>query len=105
MRSEIEKLIELGKLPNSSSVDIDRLEKQQQLISCLVLPATNDEACAAINLLGDDECFGLAWSLLHFIESAPGWPIDMCLQDIENVWVIRLRERAYNAGLLPRSGG
>ena len=105
MRHELLQLIDLGPLPDSSSPDIVRLEKQEMLIKSLVAPATDEEACAAISLFGPDECFGLAWSLLHFVETAPSWPIWNCLQDETSTWVRCLRERAHNAGLGESNGG
>jgi hypothetical protein len=32
---------------------------------------TDDEARALATAFGPDECFGLAWTLLHLIETAP----------------------------------
>jgi hypothetical protein len=47
-----------------------------------------------VHLFGPDDCYGVAWTLLHLIESAPGWPLHDCLQDIRNEWTERLRLRA-----------
>jgi hypothetical protein len=47
--------------------------------------------------LGTDDCFGLAWSVLHLVETAPGWPIEERLQDADNEWVSRLKQRFENA--------
>ena len=38
--------------------------------------------------------FGLAWSLLHAIETAPGWPLMDVLSNADNEWIERLRERS-----------
>ncbi|MDX2851185.1 hypothetical protein [Actinacidiphila glaucinigra] len=32
---------------------------------------TDEEAHALAGCFGDDECFGVAWVLLHLIETAP----------------------------------
>jgi hypothetical protein len=53
-----------------------------------------DEAKALVELFGADDCFGLAWTLLHVIETAPGWPILDALGDTENQWIARLKQRA-----------
>ncbi|MDB6032726.1 MAG: hypothetical protein JWM16_3064, partial [Verrucomicrobiales bacterium] len=34
---------------------------------------------ALVKVFGPDDYYGLAWSLLHLIESAPGWPLADCL--------------------------
>ena len=47
-----------------------------------------------VKLFGPDDCFGLAWTLLHLIETAPGWPVESALVDLESKWIDRLRERA-----------
>jgi hypothetical protein len=53
-----------------------------------------DEAKALVELFGADDCFGLAWTLLHAIETAPGRPILDALGDTENQWIARLKQRA-----------
>ena len=57
-------------------------------------PVTDEEACALVKLFGSDDCVGLAWTLLHLIETAPGWPIESALIGLEGEWIRRLRERA-----------
>ena len=100
MQTCIIKLIELGPLPSSKNPDDLLLEKIQSLLSNIKKPITDDEARALVKLFGPDECFGLAWSLLHSIETAPGWPLsDVLNQDIikdKNEWLDRLKTRAKN---------
>lgn len=100
MRREVMELVSLGPLAASDAVDMAVLQKQEELIRDLVKPATDEEARALVKLFGPDESFGLAWALVHFIESAPGWPLLDCLTDTDNEWVSRLRQAAINAGLI-----
>lgn len=51
-------------------------------------------ARALVQLFGPDDCFGLAWSLLHLIETLPGWPSEDTLKGLHGEWIDRLRERA-----------
>jgi hypothetical protein len=51
------------------------------------------EVRGLVHLFGPDECYGLAWTLLHLIETAPGWPLHDCLQDTHNLWHERLCRR------------
>lgn len=51
-----------------------------------------------ISLFGQDDCFGLAWSMLHLIETSPNWPLADVLSDFSNEWIYRLRERAGVGG-------
>jgi hypothetical protein len=57
-----------------------------------------------VSLFGPDGCFGLAWTLVHLIETSPGWPIEGCITQLQSEWIVRLRERAERAGFLTRSG-
>ena len=72
-------------------------------------PVTDDEAALLIRCFGPDDCFGLAWTLLHLIETAPGrLPLKAEPSPAENEWVRRLWDRAHGStwrvATLPRSG-
>lgn len=96
MRSEVIELIEMGPLPNSTEAadDMLRLEEYQRLLEAIEQPVTDDEAVALAGLFGPDECFGLAWALVHLIESAPGWPMLDRIAADDNEWRSLLRSRA-----------
>jgi hypothetical protein len=97
MRSELEQLLSLGPLTSEFAPDVALLEQQENLVLALTAPATDEEARAAMALFGADGCFGLAWAVLHFVESAPGWPIRECMADESSYWVGVMRERSANA--------
>jgi hypothetical protein len=46
-----------------------------------------------VELFGLDECYGVASSLMHLIETAAGCPVKECLQ-VDNDWKIELRNLA-----------
>jgi hypothetical protein len=95
MRSAAIDLINMGVFPSETDLDVVKVQKIQDLLEAVKPPLTNHEAKEFIKLFGNDSCFGLAWTLLHLIESAPDWPIKECLPaDDPNPWVICLRERA-----------
>ncbi|MEW2417824.1 hypothetical protein AB0953_29475 [Streptomyces sp. NPDC046866] len=48
--------------------DIDRRERQLTAISRRV---TSEEAAALATCFGPDDCYGVAWTLVHLIETAP----------------------------------
>jgi hypothetical protein len=73
------------------------LKIYEGLLSRVTPPVSNDEARSLVHLFGPDDCYGLAWTLLHLIESAPGWPLHDCLNDIRNEWTERLRLRAEHS--------
>lgn len=94
MQRPINDLVRLGLLPNSQERSIERLRTFQTLIAAVRKPITDEEACALVSLFGTDEAFGLAWSVLHLIETAPGWPIWNVLSDPDNEWVALLAHRS-----------
>jgi hypothetical protein len=58
---------------------------------------SNDDARVLVRLFGPDDCFGLAWTLVHLIETAPNWPLEDCLVVTENEWIKVLKQRLANA--------
>ena len=48
-------------------------------------------------VFGPDDCYGLAWTLLHLIETAPGALTARYGQNSENSWVQLLNARVENA--------
>jgi hypothetical protein len=100
IRTEILELEKLGPLPESQTAEDYNLQRQEQLLNQISKPVSDDEARILCRLFGPDDCYGIAWTLLHLIETAPGWPIRECLKSSENQWIVRLRESATRAGLM-----
>jgi hypothetical protein len=48
------------------------LQRREDLLALIEPPLTREEAMAMLQCFGTDDAFGLAWSVLHLIESAPG---------------------------------
>lgn len=115
MRPEVMRLVALGPLPLEDDErpleqSLALLEEYARNLSGLEPPATDAEALALLAVFNpdeDDSCFGLAWSLLHFIETAPSWPgppatsaigqaIKLRLQGAEEPWLHRLWQRILN---------
>lgn len=94
IRPQIRELIELGPFPASSSVDLDVIKRQGEVFDAIAPPVSDEEARELLKLFGPDDFFGLSWSLLHLIESAPNWPLMDCLQVESNEWIVRLKESA-----------
>jgi hypothetical protein len=95
MRPEVNNLISIGPLPSSTS-EIPVIQGWQDALEAVAFPLSDEEAEAMIALFPstDDDCFGLVWTLVHLVESAPNWPIMQCLQDTSNPWIVRLRKAA-----------
>jgi len=72
MHSEVEDLLKHGPLP-SESASVEEIQHIQDLIERITTPLNLEESVALARLLGNDYCFGLAWTVIHLIETAPGW--------------------------------
>jgi hypothetical protein len=101
MRAAIHRLAALGPLPASDDADADQLDEYQQLLDGLEPPVSDAEAEVLIDLFPPhrDDCYGLAWTLVHLVETAPGWPLLTCLQQSHG-WIGYLRQRAVPRGRL-----
>jgi len=94
MRAEVVALKGCGHLL-SSELSVHQLEHWQKLFEDILPPISPEEAASLATLFPstDDDCFGLAWSLLHLIESCPEWPIQEVLENGSGPWIDRLRRR------------
>ena len=100
MRPQVERLIILGQLPAEGSATVEQIDRIEGEFRAIVPPISDCEARALVRLFGPDGCFGIASSLIHLIETAPGWPLSDCLEDSENEFVVSLRDRARRGGYL-----
>ena len=75
MRQQVIELEKLGPLPSSDVAFRDNLQdllhKYCDLIESIERPVTDEEAKVLVGIFGPDD----------LIESAPGWPLEDCLQD------------------------
>jgi hypothetical protein len=94
MQQAITALLALGPLPSSATAAVATIKTFEEQLSKVQAPVTDEEACALVKLFGPDDCSGLAWTLLHLIETAPSWPIESALDRLDGEWIDRLRERA-----------
>ena len=97
MRQEVAELERLGPLSSSEDADVALVEKFQTLIDSIRKPVTDDEARVLVRSFGPDDCYGLVWPLVSLVESAPGWPLADCLENIDNEWIRMLKQRVRNA--------
>jgi hypothetical protein len=96
IRNEVESLLAFAPLPSSSDTldDPETVERIQRLIEAVEGPVSDEEAMALLSVFGPDEFFGLAWALVHLIESAPGWPFQDLPNPNQNEWIRLMQERA-----------
>lgn len=95
VRKEVAEFVAMGPLPAENDPDSDEhdLSRRQSALEAIQRPVTEDEAVALIGCFGPDGCFGLAWTLLHLIETAPDTPVHFKPQEPSNEWVRQLWER------------
>lgn len=103
VREEVRSLIQMGPMPGEASVVADpsldeHVEHLQKAIETITPPVTREEAELLISAFGPDGCFGLAWAVLHLIESAPGGaPLDAPPPSDANEWTRLLWDRLQRA--------
>jgi len=96
MRECVRELIKLGPLPSDERADVERLQAIESALAQVKRPLAAEEALALLSIFPTDEssCFGLAWAVLHLIETAPGWPLAQARLHAANPWVRTMLERA-----------
>jgi hypothetical protein len=97
MRSVVHNLLALGPLPAEDGATVERIHHFEEALAAISPPISDSEAEALVGLFGSDNCFGLSWTLLHLVETAPSWPIEACLNSTHSVWGQVLRDRALNS--------
>jgi hypothetical protein len=92
VRKRVETIVKLGPLPGQD-VGEDVIRRHQDALESVPTPVTDAEAAQLATAFGRDDCFGLAWMLLHKIETAPTW-VPHEADGVSNEWISRLRRRA-----------
>ena len=103
MRSAVRELVEHPGLVLSDAAPQETVDWVVRLTDSFQSAATDDEAVALLDLLSrsDDDMFEVNWTILHFIESAPGWSVWPALLATSGWWADLLKKRLKNAGLMP----
>lgn len=90
IRPQVADFVALGPLPAYKDATVQDLDRRLELLNKIAPPITAEEARSLVESFGPDDCFGLAWTLLHLIETAPdGW-LDRRPDDDANEWKRRL---------------
>ncbi|WP_223279692.1 hypothetical protein [Streptomyces sp. SDr-06] len=71
MRPEVQMFVADGPLPDWDASEAEIEERERQL-AAISRPVTPKEAAALATCFGPDDCYGVAWTLLHLIETATG---------------------------------
>jgi hypothetical protein len=92
VRETVEALVAAGPLPSEDAPPMD-IEQIQRLLEQVAAPVSDAEAHLLAGIFGPDNCFGLSWTLLHLIETAPGARTADYSIHAENEWIQLLRAR------------
>jgi len=95
VRTEVERLVRLGSLPAEPNADVSKVEEFQRAIEAIAAPVSTEEAERLMPVFGPDDCFGLAWMLLHLVESAPQLPLNAEPPSEANGWIRELWARSH----------
>lgn len=84
-------LATLGRLPTDDEAfpdDAALVDRWAYLLGQLSKPISDSEAgfLASCFPVDDSDCYGVAWALVHLIESAQGWPIEDALDRAPSYW-------------------
>ena len=99
MRSEVQSFIADGPLPDWDASE-EEIDRRCQQLDAITTPVTAAEAQALANCFGPDDCYGVAWTLLHLIETGPNPVLTPTPAPDDNEWRHRLWNRAANSGLV-----
>jgi hypothetical protein len=92
MRKEVEDFVRAGGLPSSEAPQ-DDIEQAELLLLRISAPVSEEEATLLLGAFGADDCYGLAWALLHLIETSPHAVPSSVPSLGANPWVVELWER------------
>ncbi|RZK32900.1 MAG: hypothetical protein EOO61_16400 [Hymenobacter sp.] len=98
IRKEVRELIHLGPMPDEKQDIADGvIEQYEEAIHAISRPVTRNEAEELVMLFPPNGCFGLDWTLLHLIETTPGWPVISIIEKCPSVeWKQRMLDRVAN---------
>lgn len=83
----IDALVAMGRLPLSSEADPVFLESFQGVLEKIEGIVTKEDAVRLLKLLGPDDCFGLARSIIHASENCEELPSASELHGVETAWI------------------
>ena len=96
IRKEVEEFLSIAPLPPSGSADEAHVTQLTDALTRISAPISEEEAVHLSSAFGEDDCFGLAWTLVHLIETAPRAALDR-IPPSDNRWIRLIRDRLYSA--------
>jgi hypothetical protein len=97
IRRAVEDLVNAGPFP-SEEATVEEIERTQRLLELITAPVSDEEAQMLLATFGPDDCFGMAWTVLHLIETAPSALTADYSGNADNDWVKLLEKRRSPRG-------
>ncbi|MFD7686714.1 hypothetical protein [Streptomyces sp. NPDC059781] len=72
MRPEVSAFVADGPLPDEETGEEAEIDRRARQLEAMTRPLGLAEAEALAGCFGPDDCYGLAWTMAHLIETAPG---------------------------------
>ncbi|WP_328957893.1 hypothetical protein [Kitasatospora purpeofusca] len=100
MRPEVQAFVVDGPLPDWGA-DEEEIGRRVEQLEAIAGPVTGVEAQVLVTCFGPDDCYGVAWTLLHLIETGPNPVLIAEPAPDAGEWHHRLWGRIVNSGLSP----
>ncbi|MFE2280811.1 hypothetical protein ACFXAE_27045 [Streptomyces sp. NPDC059454] len=104
MRPEVSAFVADGPLPDEETGEEEEIDRRARQLEAMSRPLSLAEAEALAGCFGPDDCYGLAWTMAHLIETAPG-PVYTPAPALEVSAHARIRGWAVAAGLVAQDAG
>ncbi len=104
VRTAVQEFVSAGPLP-SEEANEEGIERAQRLLEGISAPVSDEEAQLLSTAFGEDNCYGLSWTLLHLIETAPSAMTATYPYNAGNPWVQLLNARVANVRRLQLEDG
>ena len=102
MRPQVQAFVADGPLPDWDASG-EEIGRRAQQLNAIPKPVTGEEARALVSCFGLDDCYGVAWTLLHLIETGPNPVRTAQPAPHANEWHQRPYDRAVFGGLIPKT--
>jgi hypothetical protein len=99
MRPEAQAFVADGPLPDWDAEE-DEIDRRVRQLGAIARPVPAEEARAPAGCFGPDDCYGVAWTPLHLIETGPDPVFTVRPGADAGECPHRLWQRAVNGGLV-----
>lgn len=97
MRECVATLVALGPIPSEDD-DEAPIERWEAALRAIGKPLSSEEAESLLGFFPPDLAYGLGFTLLHLVESAPSWGRNLASSISQPEWRDRALKRLANVG-------